>query len=961
MRGVWFAIVLLGWSFSRPGTAAAQVRDPRLEWRTIRSARFDIHYHEPLGDLAQRVAVVVEHAADRLQGSLGYRASERTHIVLTDNTEGANGSASVIPRNVVRLFAQSPEDLSALSDYDDWMTILITHELTHIVHLDQVSGIPAIINSVFGKTIAPNSTLPAWFVEGIATHYESYLTAGGRGRSTMFDMFMRMDVVEDRLLRLDEMTGEPDRWPHGNISRLYGSRFCDFIHEHYGERALAVFGEQMGGQLIPYALNRMAIRATGKPFAELYTEFLGATVDHHRAAGADVVARGLVEGERLTFHGEHARAPRFTRDGSIVYFAADGHVHSHLRTLSGTEVLRAGGNVTFAAHPDRRRLVLAQAAPHRDIYSFHDLFTYDLSTSELTRLTTGLRAREPDLSPDGRRVAYVVHGAGTSHLEVAELADVMGTRRQLLRSQPFDQVYTPRWSPDGTQLAVSVWQAGGLRDLLIVDPESGASTRLMSDRALDTGPAWSPDGGTLYFSSDRSGIANLYARDMVSGTTRQVTNVLGGAFQPDISADGRSVVYVGYTSFGFDIYRLPLAPSTYRDDPGYHDTRPSPAAPRVTQPLSSAPYNPLWTLAPQSYQLEAVPDPFGYQLVLRIKGDDVAAFHAYDAVVGFSLSKREPVIDIGYAYNRFPLRPSLRMFRRLGARSDLLVGDELQRWTESVVGATVAAGYTFPGLFSSESVSINYTLVHVGSNDPLKVNLDPNDGMLRVPERGFVPSVGAAWGYSNIERNQYNVSASRGQSVQLSAGLTDRWLGARYRNVVLRWVFRKLAPAPWNDRHVFALRYAGGQSAGDPGRRAAFSLGGFASPPPLDSLIEVISTSTLPHLGGDALRGYLSFDRRGRQFHLLQLEYRFPLWWVQQGVDTLPLFARRLYAAVFADCGDAFSTEFDLSTFRFGAGAELFLDATMAYALPLTIRLGLARGLSTGGLTQTYLHLGVPF
>lgn len=961
MRGVRLAIVLLGWLFSRPGTVSAQVRDPHLQWRTIHSARFDVHYYEPLGDLAQRVVVVVEHAADLLQRSLGYRPSERTQIVLTDNSDGANGSASVVPRNVVRLFAQSPEDLSALSDYDDWMTVLITHELTHIVHLDQVSGVPAILNSVFGKIIAPNSTLPAWFVEGLATHYESYLTAGGRGRSTVFDMFMRMDVLDDRVLRLDEITGEADRWPHGNISRLYGSRFCRFIHEHYGQRALTVFGEQMGRQLIPYALNRMAIRATGKPFAELYREFLAATVDHYRAATDELRSQGLVEGERVTFHGEHARAPRFLRDGSIIYFAADGHVHSHLRALDGTEMLRAGGNVTFSPHPDRKRLVLAQAAPHRDIYSFHDLFTFDVTTSELVRLTDGLRAREPDVSPDGKRVAYVVQAAGTSHLEVADLDDVEGTRRRLLRSEAYDQVYTPRWSPDGTQLAVSVWQAGGLRDLVLVDPVTGAATRLMRDRALDTGPAWSPDGNTLYFSSDRSGVANLYARDMVSGVTRQVTNVLGGAFQPDVSADGRSLVYVGYTSFGFDIYRLPLDPATYRDDPGYHDTRPSPSVPGTSHPLTSAAYNPLWTLAPRSYQLEAIPDAFGYQLVMRIHGDDVAGFHAYDAVIGFSLSTREPVIDVGYAYGRFPLRPSLRLFRRLGTRSDLIVGEEPQPWVESVVGTTLAASYTFPGLFSSESVSLNYTLAHVGSTEPFDVDLDPNDGILRMPERGFAPSVGAAWSYSNMERNQYNVSPSRGQSVQLSVGLTDRWLGARYRNVALRWVLRKMIPAPWNDRHVFAFRYAGGQTAGDPGRRAAFSVGGFSNPPPLDSLIEVISTSTLPHLGGDALRGYPVADRRGRQFHLLQLEYRFPLWWVQQGVDTLPMFARRLYAGVFADCGDAFSTQLDLSTFRFGVGAELFLDATIAYALPLTIRLGLARGLSTGGLTQTYLHLGVPF
>ncbi len=168
-------------------------------------------------------------------------------------------------------------------------------------------------------------------------------------------------------------------------------------------------------------------------------------------------------------------------------------------------------------------------------------------------------------------------------------------------------------------------------------------------------------------------------------------------------------------------------------------------------------------------------------------------------------------------------------------------------------------------------------------------------------------------------------------------------------------------PAPWYKQHIFALRYAGGQSAGDPGHRSAFAVGGYPPAPPLDSIVGVITTTTLPHLGGEALRGYATADRVGRQMHLVQLEYRFPIWWVQRGYDTLPFFVRRLYGGAFLDWGDAFSTPIDLRTFRFGTGLELFVDASLAYAIPLTLRIGVAHGLSTGGVTQTYMHLGVPF
>ena len=41
---------------------------------------------------------------------------------------------------------------------------------------------------------------------------------------------------------------------------------------------------------------------------------------------------------------------------------------------------------------------------------------------------------------------------------------------------------------------------------------------------------FSPDGATLYFSSDRSGISNIYALDLATRRLSQVTNVRTGAF-----------------------------------------------------------------------------------------------------------------------------------------------------------------------------------------------------------------------------------------------------------------------------------------------------------------------------------------------------------------------------------------------------------------------------------------------
>ena len=64
---------------------------------------------------------------------------------------------------------------------------------------------------------------------------------------------------------------------------------------------------------------------------------------------------------------------------------------------------------------------------------------------------------------------------------------------------------------------------------------------MTDDKAIDGAPAWSPDGKYLYFSSDRTGIFNIYAYELETKRLLQVTNVLGGAFSPGPSPDGKSV------------------------------------------------------------------------------------------------------------------------------------------------------------------------------------------------------------------------------------------------------------------------------------------------------------------------------------------------------------------------------------------------------------------------------------
>lgn len=942
--------------------AEAQTRDRRLSWRTLTTEHFELHYHTPLGVLARRTAAILEQVHARLVPIMEHETEGRVHVVLTDGTDGANGSASALPFPTMRLFATAPEDLAALSDYDDWMLGLITHEHTHILHLDNISGLPAIINAIFGRVYAPNQVQPRWFIEGYATHMESSETSGGRLRSSTFEMFMRMATLEDRLLRIDQLSNGIDDWPQGNSFYLYGSRFVDYIATEHGQESLAAMAQDYGGNLVPYALNRTARRATGRSFTELYDDWQDTLRARHGAVRDSVVSDGVMEGRRITHHGQFARAPRYLDEQTVGYYVSDGENNGELRAVDARtganprSLTRSAGESYFAPHPDGRRLFFHSGDNVRDIYFLKDLFSLDRRSGEVTRLTNGRRAKEPDISPDGRRVVFTSNSSGTTHLMIADTTDVDGSAEVLLRSPRYEQIYTPRFSPDGRTVAFSRWGRHGHRDIVLLELASGELTRVTHDRALDTGPCFSPDGRRLFFSSDRSGIPNIYVYDLAGGQTQQVTNVVAGAYHPAISPSGRRMVYLGYTSYGYDLFEMELDPATFRNAAPYVDDRPPSDAGVAPITAISERYRAWPTLVPRSFLLEQYDDGFGLALALTFAQSDVVGLHSYEGRVGISLTEGYVNPEVTWRWAGSPMPLSLRLFRLVSPRGrGLVVAGEARPWVEDAVGGSIGISRAFNRSFHSESVSLSYSLRNLRKGESFGGDLDPNTPPPTLPNTGRLANLRASWGYNDVRRHTFDMTPSHGRAMSLTISMADPVLGSEFRTVSASWAINRYVENPWVQHQVLAMRYAGGLSGGDLGRRGVFSIGGFPDSNFLDAFLDD------EFLGGQALRGYPAFDRSGTQFHLLQLEYRIPLFRPQLGLQTLPIYVRRLYMNVFTDFGDAFFGELDLEHFRWGVGSELFMDFTLGYYLSFTWRLGFAYGVNEGGGPQVYSHIGVPF
>lgn len=953
-----------------PGPRSARADDGQLRWMTIETEHFVINYYEPNEDLARRVAQVAERSHAVLSVALGHVPDEKCQVVIVDDTDGANGFASVLPRNAITLFATAPDNLSTLGDHDDWLYGLVAHEYTHILHLDTIEGLPRYYNAIFGKQWAPNQIQPRWFIEGLAAYEESRRSSSGRVRGAIFDMYLRAAVLAGKPIDLDALSSGPIQFPQGNAAYLYGSHFLDFIADRYGDDALKTISHEYGRYPIPFGLNRAVQRAVGKDYVTLYAEWLEFLGQKYALQRAAVERRGLREGRQITFSGQSASTPRYTPDGrELAWGVSDGKVHGHYRigpvgqdegaSRKLVEIEAAGG-FTFA--PDGRSIYFERGVTFRTNYAFGDLFRHDLASGTTTRLTRGLRASDPEISPDGTKLATTVNGRSKLRLAIIDLtAPVIEAEIVWEGEARFDQAFTPRWSPDGWRLVFSVWSKGGERDLWLYDVASREARRLMHDRAMDVDPVWSPDGRWIYFSSDRTGIFNIYAMRVADGELRQVTNVLGGAFSAAPSPDGTRLAYVGFSWRGYDIFELLVDEARWLVPEPYVNDRPEATVigddeTRVDGPRD---YSPLGTVGPRTWTLNVTLDTAGSSASISTQGIDIIGRHAWSfgTTWRFAENFTDPRATFAgsYAYNRF--WPSLRLAgaRTINSAGGRVIDGQNRAYTEELWSGS--ASVNLPVLRTPElsgDLGLGYAIDWLRNLDGMPAPR-PDQGVPRAPEVGVIAGVTVRASFNNTRRTLRSVGPTEGRAISAQLRYNDPDVGGDFRSLELTYRWAEFFQMPWAYGQTAALQLRGGLEETERRRDGAFGLGSLSE----QNVAQAVIEST--RVGTQVLRGYEPGKYRGRQFHLMNAEYRVGLGFIERGLATLPVYVNRAHAALLFDAGFASDDDFSWAQVRPTLGAALRLDAVFGYYEAGTFELGMARGLADDGLWEWWFLLtGVP-
>jgi Tol biopolymer transport system component len=982
--GLAFLVLCLG-----AAASAATRYDPELRFRSITTPHFVIHFHAGEESLALRLSLIVEQVFDDLTERLQHVPRGRTHVVLVDQSDDPNGWSTPFPYNLIEIAAAPPGGASRIGNTSDWLRLVFTHEYTHVLHLEQSRGWASVARALFGRApfAFPNLTLPRWQIEGIATFEESQ---GGEGRlhAGDFHAIVGRAAATGRFEPIDRVSGGLVDWPSGEGWYSYGAYFQKYLADRFGEQSLAALSHRTAGWL-PYIGAGAYRRQFGQSLGELWRDFA------RTEAGRQATAVRQARATRVTRYGFLVEGPRFDRDGTILYTRQDPHGFPTLArvTLSdgATRTLstRYGG---VQVTGDDHAIYFDQLEIHANVALESDLYRLDRHTGSVRRLTRGARLADPDVSPDGRQIAAVHLSRGQRTLVVLDRERLDAGGRGIVLHEYAGvsggevTFANPRWSPDGRWIAAERRVRPGPSEVVLVNPLSGAIRVVASSASgRNVTPTWTPDGGAILFASDRNGdVFDVYRTRIgpdgdVADASERLTHEAGGAFYPDVSKDSRTLVFVGYTTDGYDLFTVPLRdpvslPPPVTESAGALAAGDSVAASSHTsgKDVSTTGYRPQtgvatdnnidstvapqyrpWsTLWPRAWLPVIETNDYEVRAGAAAAGFDALGYHNWAATVTWSVA-RDASVE--------PVSP--------GARPDLQLVYAYDRWWPTLFGQYTDE--TTPLLIREQGIERPVALrdrsIEVGAAVPFRrvrwsqaalVSWRREHDVVSGPvDSGSFDRGGFRFGWqlNTAKTYGYSISPEEGVTTGVSAELVRRAFGSDGDAEMFRADARCFLPLG-PPHAILALRATAATSRGDASVSRVLRLGGHDGDDRALSFDEDASS---------LLRGFPSDAFLGRNVALANLEYRLPLAYVQRGLGTWPVFLRAAHISGLFDIGHAWTERFDPSDLKSSWGVEVGADATAGYVLPFTVVAGVAWGHDGAGTfpdnREVYVRFGRGF
>jgi len=553
-----------------------------FHFKILKTQHFDIYFYDKEADLAAEAGRMAERWYTRLSTVLRHQLSGRQPLILYADApdfwqtnvfggqqpgEGTGGVTESLKRRIVLPAGAS------LKETDH----VIGHELTHAFQYD-ITGVGR------GSAASTGfNRVPLWFVEGMA-EYMSIGPVDPNTTMWMRDAVRRGDLPKFHDLENPKYfpyRWGQSLWAY--LGGTYGDDIVGALLRAAG-RTGNVQGalEQMTHRPVDSTIadwHRALIEAA-QPVALATGVQLPADRKHvPRELQMPVTATGarlLISPRKEQ---QYNLAPSLSPDGRRVVYISDASLFSfdiYLADAQDGHTIRTLVSSTRDTHLESLQFITSAGAWDADGSRF--VFGAVVTGQAALRIVKGENGDvikevkvpgvgeifNPTWSPDGKMIAFSAQVGGVTDLFTYDLDS--GKLQRLTQDLYAD--LEPAWSPDGRLIAFVTDRFGtsldklvyGDYELAVIDPRTGNIRELPHlPNAKHINPQWSPNGD-LYFLADPGGITNVYRLSLGDGAITQVTNVFTGvsgiaALSPALSIAQKTpkAAFTVYTGGGYAI------------------------------------------------------------------------------------------------------------------------------------------------------------------------------------------------------------------------------------------------------------------------------------------------------------------------------------------------------------------------------------------------------------------------
>jgi len=542
---------------------------PELSWKTIETEHFRIHFYDNTEQSARLGATIAEIIYEPITELYNYEPFDKTDIVFTDVDDISNGAAYFYDNKII--IWTSPLDFELRGSHR-WLQNVITHEFTHIVSIQKAQKFgksipggyiqwidyekekrPDVLYGYPNKLVSypiPGTSVPPWLAEGVAQFM--YPGADWDNWDSIRDMILRDRTLNNNLLTWTEMNvfGKSGI---GNES-VYNSGYAlsKYLAVKHGPSALKNIMTSLS-KPFNSSINKAIKEAIGIEGREVYDDFISVLNIRYDSLSNSVL-NNIKKGTIIEENGTSNLFPAWNEDGNLIAFLSNkendyfGSTDLFIYSVKNKTSKKIVDDVFSKPSWNGQKLFYSKKSKiaNKVGSKFYDLYEFDLLTDKENRITQDARAFSPVYNSNDSTLFYISTNGGNQNIYMIDL--VSRSTQKLTDFSNQEIINSLNYDYETNRIMFDITQ-NHFRDihfLSLSDSISGAilNSSFWDERQID----FSKKG--MVYSDDRSGIFNIYYID--SQVQGYLTNVVGGAFMPDIHESGK-IAYSLYEKGGYKI------------------------------------------------------------------------------------------------------------------------------------------------------------------------------------------------------------------------------------------------------------------------------------------------------------------------------------------------------------------------------------------------------------------------